>query len=991
MRSSRKRFLTIVLAAASLVGVSIASGLAVLPASAAAATLSFTPAPGVEPACAGANCVAGQPLSTQPVVSLSGNSIGASVTLSISPGTGTPGATLTCAQAANTVTVATVGGTATFTGCSINYSGSGYTLTATDTTDGGVTAVSTAFTVGAAHLAFSTQPPLTAVAGTTLAVGVSLENASNAVVTSATDLVSLTIFSGTNPSATLTCAPTAMIAGVATFGSPCFINLVGTYTLAAADNTDTSITATTSNSFSITPAAKAALAFTVSPALNSTVSVNSDFPISVAVEDTFGNVITTGAGSTDVIQLDMSVDPPGTATLTCPTYPLNEATAVAGIATYASGCQINKAGTGFVLTPADETTPLTQPLSPAFNVGAGTHLVFTTEPGSGAPGGQLSPQPVVSVENMSGVVVSSSDQITLAISFNAGGGTLGCTSLTVPASAGVATFSGCEINDVGTGYTLLATDATNPAVASATSSAFNVQTGNHLAFSTEPGNGTPGGLLSPQPVISVENASGGLVSSADEITLAISNNPGSGTLSCTATTVVASAGVATFSGCSISAAGTGYTLIATDITNGAVTAVTSSTFSVVSGTHLAFTTEPGNGSVRSALSPQPVVSVENASNTVISSTDQITLAISFNPGSGILTCTTNTVTASAGVATFSGCSISAAGTGYTLIATDITTSSVVSATSSGFNVGTTPLPEQIYGIDAIGTSIAISEAEFPATGSAGAVVLARDDFFSDALAGGPLAAAVDGPMLITPGAGISSTLDPRVQAEIQRVLPTGRTVYILGGDLALSPTIDTTLVSLGYNVVREAGADEYATAVDIAQQLGNPSVIFEATGLNFYDALSAVPAAIKQHAAILLTNGTAQASETAAYLARFPGDTRYAIGGPLAAYGADPGATPIYGQDLFNTSEAVAAHFFPTTSIFGAATAAEFPDALGGGVFMATGTRSGPLLLVNQNTPLPPEITPYLAGLALGTQGYVFGGPLAVSSSVVTALQAAVG
>ena len=302
-----------------------------------------------------------------------------------------------------------------------------------------------------------------------------------------------------------------------------------------------------------------------------------------------------------------------------------------------------------------------------------------------------------------------------------------------------------------------------------------------------------------------------------------------------------------------------------------------------------------------------------------------------------------------------------------------------------------PVPLQIYGTDAVGTSIAISQQEFPTSGSAQAVVLARSDFFSDALAGGPLAAAVGGPLLITPGASISSTLDPRVEAEVERVLPVGDTVYVLGGDLALSPNIDTALEGFGYRVVREAGANEYATAVDIAQQLGNPSTIFEATGLSFYDALSAVPAAIEDHAAILLTDGATQAPETAAYLAQFPGDIRYAIGGSLAAAGADPGATAVFGQDLYSPSAAVASRFFPDASIFGAATAADFPDALGGGVFMATDGRDGPLLLVNQSAPLPSEITPYLASLEPSAQGYVFGGPLAVGADVLAALQAAVG
>jgi hypothetical protein len=300
---------------------------------------------------------------------------------------------------------------------------------------------------------------------------------------------------------------------------------------------------------------------------------------------------------------------------------------------------------------------------------------------------------------------------------------------------------------------------------------------------------------------------------------------------------------------------------------------------------------------------------------------------------------------------------------------------------------------QLYGTDAVGTAIAISQAEFPTAGSARAVVLARSDFYTDALAGGPFAAHVGGPLLVTPGTSLSSTLDPRVQTEIQRVLPAGGTVYVLGGNLALSPTIDATLQNLGYDVVREAGADEYATAVDIAEALGNPTAIFEATGLDFPDALSAVPAAITQNAAILLTDGTTQAPETGSYLAAHPGDTRYAIGGPLAALGADPTATGVYGADLYGTSAAVAARFFPNAKLYGAATGLDFPDSLAGGVFMATGPRLGPMLLVDPGAapPVSSAISSYLATLAQSTPGYVFGGPLAVPSDVIDDLQAAVG
>lgn len=306
--------------------------------------------------------------------------------------------------------------------------------------------------------------------------------------------------------------------------------------------------------------------------------------------------------------------------------------------------------------------------------------------------------------------------------------------------------------------------------------------------------------------------------------------------------------------------------------------------------------------------------------------------------------------------------------------------------------------ERLFGTDGVATAISVSQHEFPVTGSAEAVVLARSDFFSDALAGDPLAAQLGGPLLLTPGASSSATLDPRVRAEIMRVLPPGGTVYILGGSLALSPSIDAALQSIGYSTERIAGPDEFATAVAIAQQLGSPSTVFEATGTSFADALSAVPPAIALHGAILLTNGNQQAPETAAYLAQHPQTTRYAIGGPLAAAGADPTATAIFGPDLYATSAAVASRFFPTAQVFGVATAATFTDALSGGLYMGTlpasttgsvGSGAGPVLLVAPSAPLPSSAAGYLSGdRANITEGVVFGGPLALGSDVQSALEA---
>ncbi|MGH8997070.1 MAG: hypothetical protein ACRDYB_13760 [Acidimicrobiales bacterium] len=65
-------------------------------------------------------------------------------------------------------------------------------------------------------------------------------------------------------------------------------------------------------------------------------------------------------------------------------------------------------------------------------------------------------------------------------------------------------------------------------------------------------------------------------------------------------------------------------------------------------------------------------------------------------------------------------------------------------------------------------------------------------------------------------------------------------------------------------------------------------------------------------------------------------------------------------------------------------------DSLAGGVFMATGGRMGPMLLVG-GTPLASSIDTYLGTLPPSAHRYVFGGPLALRDDVLIALQAAVG
>jgi hypothetical protein len=113
--------------------------------------------------------------------------------------------------------------------------------------------------------------------------------------------------------------------------------------------------------------------------------------------------------------------------------------------------------------------------------------------------------------------------------------------------------------------------------------------------------------------------------------------------------------------------------------------------------------------------------------------------------------------------------------------------------------------------DPVAGSVEVSQAAFPDAASATRAVVARADLFADALAGGPLA-GTDGPVLLTG----SSRLDFRVRAELDRLLPAGSTVYVLGGAAALSDQVAADL-SGRWTVRRLAGPERSATAAEVAR------------------------------------------------------------------------------------------------------------------------------------------------------------------------------
>lgn len=310
-----------------------------------------------------------------------------------------------------------------------------------------------------------------------------------------------------------------------------------------------------------------------------------------------------------------------------------------------------------------------------------------------------------------------------------------------------------------------------------------------------------------------------------------------------------------------------------------------------------------------------------------------------------------------------------------------TSTTTTSPDATTTTLGTTSQIYRAAGSDRIATAIAVSQASFPSAASATSVVLARSDDFADALAGTALAVAKDGPLLITP----PDELDSRVKAEVTRVLPPGRTIYLLGGDAAISPATALELTSAGYAVIRLAGEDRFGTAVAIAQALGNPATVVEVTGTDFADALSVGPMAAELKAAVLLTDGSSMPEETLTYLAEHPTDTRYAVGGPAAS--ADPVASAVVGGDRYDTSAKVAQRFFANPGAVGIASGTSFPDGLSGGALL--GREGWPLLLTDPDG-LPVVVHAYLSTNSASIRAaLIFGGTASVSVQISQQIQAA--
>lgn len=238
------------------------------------------------------------------------------------------------------------------------------------------------------------------------------------------------------------------------------------------------------------------------------------------------------------------------------------------------------------------------------------------------------------------------------------------------------------------------------------------------------------------------------------------------------------------------------------------------------------------------------------------------------------------------------------------------------ATASGQPVdvidGEPSTTERLGVEDPVGGAIMISQARFAAD-QADYVVLATTNDFADALAATPLLGA--GPLLFTP----PDMLPTEVSAEVDRVVPDGTEVIVLGGTVAINTSISEQLTNRGYDVTRLAGPDRIATSIQIVEELaarvdaGQVVALARAYGegtAGWADSVTAGGWTADTGTPLLLTPTDSLDPRVADLLQRLQTDTTIVLGGSAAI--ADevltqlPSPQRIAGPDRTSTAVAIA-------------------------------------------------------------------------------------
>ena len=301
--------------------------------------------------------------------------------------------------------------------------------------------------------------------------------------------------------------------------------------------------------------------------------------------------------------------------------------------------------------------------------------------------------------------------------------------------------------------------------------------------------------------------------------------------------------------------------------------------------------------------------------------------------------------------------------------------------------------ERVFGETRTATAAEISRRCFERAEN---VLLTSGDNYADALAGVPLAYALDAPILLVQ----RSQPDSSTMYMMERL--GAKNIYILGGERAISAECAVRFSDKGFNVKRIYGADRYETAVRIAEELekvrgDDRTEVFFASAENYPDALAAsAPAALKGAPILYISSDGQLDNATRGYL-RSADITGVKILGGTGAIGRDAetsissvthtAAVRIWGSDRYETNLKINEWYASLLNgkVMCVATGRNYPDALAGGVLAAR--ERAPMLLVDGASGELIDAQEAFIRKTAPTHIYILGGVSAVPESIADSLR----
>ncbi|AKA72290.1 cell wall-binding repeat-containing protein [Clostridium scatologenes] len=257
-----------------------------------------------------------------------------------------------------------------------------------------------------------------------------------------------------------------------------------------------------------------------------------------------------------------------------------------------------------------------------------------------------------------------------------------------------------------------------------------------------------------------------------------------------------------------------------------------------------------------------------------------------------------------------------------------------------------PEVKRIWGADRYETCSKIVQEGWKSTSEYAVIV--NGENFPDALSSSVLAKKYNAPILLAKG----STLGDKTYNELKRLKV--QHVFIVGGTAVITPSVESTMKSMGITTERLSGQDRNETSASVAEKIGTDNGVILTTDNDFTDALSIAPMAARYQMPIILMPKDGIPGSVEKFMAGKNISKAYIIGG-ADVISEDtalkfPNVERIDGNNKYERNINIIKAFGDKVNFSNVCMAysEQFADALSGSVFAAQG--ANPIILMGDKS-----------------------------------------